>query len=173
MVRRVVTGHDADGRSIVVSDGPAASHDLPRSRSVLFDIWRTTETPAPISAVEDDPVDVPLDFEITPRGVRLRLLEIRVPAADEPPYMHRTESVDYVLVVHGEVCMVLDTGELVLNAGDFVIQRGTNHAWVNRSKTTCRVLFVMIGGRFGTGLENQAAKFSPEELAETLMGRGP
>jgi uncharacterized cupin superfamily protein len=62
--------------------------------------------------------------------------------------MHRTETVDYGIVVSGEITLVLDKGEANLKAGDVVIQRGTNHAWANRSGKPCRMLFMLVDGRF-------------------------
>src|SRR5579883_1966626 len=69
--------------------------------------------------------------------------------ADSPhPLMHRTESIDYGVVIAGEITLILDKGEASLRAGDVVIQRGTNHAWANRSGKTCRMLFILVDGRF-------------------------
>ena len=64
------------------------------------------------------------------------------------PLMHRTETVDYGIVISGEMTLVLDKGERLLRAGDVVIQRGTNHAWANRSGKPCRMLFVLVDGRY-------------------------
>ncbi|MFT3796020.1 cupin domain-containing protein [Flavobacterium sp.] len=64
------------------------------------------------------------------------------------PLMHRTQTVDYGIVLEGELTMVLDRGETTLRAGDIVIQRGTNHAWANRTNQYCRVAFVLIDGQF-------------------------
>ena len=66
--------------------------------------------------------------------------------------MHRTQSVDYGVVISGEMTLVLDHGETVLKPGDVVIQRGTNHAWANRSGQVCRMLFVLVDGRFDPAL---------------------
>jgi quercetin dioxygenase-like cupin family protein len=66
--------------------------------------------------------------------------------------MHRTETVDYGIVVEGELTLILDRGETTIQAGDIVIQRGTNHAWANRSGGNCRVAFVLIDGKFTDGL---------------------
>jgi quercetin dioxygenase-like cupin family protein len=64
------------------------------------------------------------------------------------PFMHRTESVEYALVLEGEITLVLDEEEVMMRAGDFLVERGTNHAWANRSGQPCRMLFVLIDGRF-------------------------
>ena len=69
------------------------------------------------------------------------------------PYMHRTETVDYAVVLEGEVVLMLDDEEVHLKAGDVVIQRGTNHAWSNRSKSVVRMLYVLIDGKFDEELE--------------------
>ena len=67
------------------------------------------------------------------------------------PLMHRTESIDYGVVISGEMTLVLDKGEALLREGDVVVQRGTNHAWANRSGKPCRMLFVLVDGRFEPG----------------------
>ena len=66
--------------------------------------------------------------------------------------MHRTESVDYGVVISGEMTLILDKGETLLREGDVVIQRGTNHAWANRSGKPCRMLFILVDGRFEPGI---------------------
>ena len=73
--------------------------------------------------------------------------------ADSPhPLMHRTESVDYGVVIDGEMTLVLDQGEVLLRPGSVVVQRGTNHAWANRSTRPCRMLFVLIDGHYSPEL---------------------
>ncbi len=158
-IRRVVTGHDLQGRAIVLHDGPAKAYeDLGQAGMTLFDIWRTPDAPALIEAAEADPVEVPLDFEIPRRGVRLRYLDYPPAAADAEPFMHRTASIDYAVVISGEMHMLMDDGEVVLRTGDVVVQRGTNHAWVNRGDQTCRMLFVIIGAELSPRL---AASLKP------------
>ena len=66
--------------------------------------------------------------------------------------MHRTESVDYGIVISGEMTLILDKGETLLRERDVVIQRGTNHAWANRSGKPCRMLFILVDGRFEPGI---------------------
>ena len=75
------------------------------------------------------------------------------------PFMHRTESVDYAVVLEGEITMLLDEQDVVLKAGDIVIQRGTNHAWSNRSGKPVRMLYILIDGKFD---QNLAAQFKKE-----------
>jgi uncharacterized cupin superfamily protein len=65
-------------------------------------------------------------------------------AAARHPFMHRTRSIDYALVLEGEIDMLLDDSEVHLKAGDVMVQQGTNHAWVNRSQQVCRMAFILI-----------------------------
>src|SRR5262249_43000220 len=69
------------------------------------------------------------------------------------PLMHRTETIDYAVVLSGEIYCILDDSEVLLKAGDVLIQRGTNHAWSNRSKEPCDILFVLIDGEFDPALK--------------------
>jgi quercetin dioxygenase-like cupin family protein len=144
--RRVVTGHDADGRSVVLSDGPAPkTHAL--ADAVFHEIWSTTETPAPVRPMEEaDPTTRPLRTPPDPCGTVIRLVDL-MPGAVSP--MHRTESVDYGIMLSGEVHLVLDDGsETRLLPGDVVVQRGTDHAWENRTDSVSRMAFILIDGRF-------------------------
>ncbi len=70
------------------------------------------------------------------------------------PMMHRTETIDYAIVLEGEITMLLDDSEVVLRAGDVLVQVGTNHAWVNRSKAPAKIAFVLIDGAFDPALRN-------------------
>jgi len=152
-VRRVVTGHDETGRSIIVSDGQTTTHHASGgSGMTIYDLWETFEAPAPMTAMEDDPTAVPLHFGIPTIGVRIRIAEIP-PAGERAPFMHRTESIDTILVLRGEMTMLIDDAEVVLRAGDTLVQRGTDHAWVNRSGAPCRILFIIIGGRMTEALK--------------------
>jgi uncharacterized cupin superfamily protein len=79
--------------------------------------------------------------------------------ADSPhPLMHRTESVDYGVVIEGEMTLVLDQGEVALKPGSVVVQRGTNHAWANRSGRPCRMLFILVDGRYEADIAAQLRK---------------
>lgn len=75
-----------------------------------------------------------------------------IQAGSRHALMHRTETVDYGIVLDGEITLVMDVGETVVRAGDIVIQRGTNHGWANRSGRNCRIAFVLIDGRFEDGV---------------------
>jgi naringenin degradation protein FdeH len=152
--RRVVTGHDVSGNSVFASDGPVpAAHTTPGG-TLFYELWATDATPAPIdpgqacAAAPDSPSGPP-PVAPGPNGTKLRINELP-PGAGSP--MHRTETVDYGIVLDGEVVLVLDDSETVLRAGDVVVQRGTNHRWENRSGATARMAFILIDGAFAEGL---------------------
>jgi mannose-6-phosphate isomerase-like protein (cupin superfamily) len=184
-IRRVVTGHDASGKAIVVSDGlaPSVRTNPLRPGHVSVDIWRTKAAPATIGRDEPDPTAGPRKIHADPGGTVFRISEV-APESDairnltpekarelfkamgnenastwgrggRHPLMHRTETVDYAVVLDGEIFMVLDDTEVKLTTGDVVIQRGTNHAWSNRSGKPVRMLYVLIDGRFDPELAAQ------------------
>jgi quercetin dioxygenase-like cupin family protein len=143
-IRRVVTGHDANGVAKVLSDGPATNRRAGRAGgggSTL--IWCSDRMPVDIGVgegIEDMGARV-LGTPPPPNGTRFTINDI-------PPgntgVMHRTETLDYVLVLSGTVDMELDDSTTTLRAGDVVIQRGTNHAWVNRGTEMARVAFILV-----------------------------
>jgi quercetin dioxygenase-like cupin family protein len=144
--RRVVTGHDAHGRSVVLSDGPTPkSHGIPGA--TFHELWSTTETPAPLAVADPrEPTERPLVTPPAPGGTLIRIVDFE-PRSRSP--LHRTQSVDYGIVLAGEVTLVLDDGsETPLRAGDVVVQRGTDHAWVNDADEPARMVFVLVDGRF-------------------------
>ncbi len=151
--RRVVTGHDDCGRGRILSDGPApASRRVPDGAS-FHDMWTTDSSPARIAASEPEPVGAGELLGPPAAGTRVRIVDMP-PGARSP--MHRTESIDYGVVLHGEVTLVLDDGSATtIGPGDLVVQRGTDHAWENRSRESTRILFVLVGGRFDDELRAQ------------------
>jgi mannose-6-phosphate isomerase-like protein (cupin superfamily) len=161
--RRVVTGHTPDGVSVIVSDGPVpVSKEIPQDGVAFHEIWNTDGAPARIVAVEaDEPTERTLAVPPPPHGTKIRINEFQPGHLDERGLqspMHRTASVDYGIVLDGEITLILDDSEVTLHAGDVVIQRGTDHAWANRGATVARVVFVLIDGDFD------------EKLAATLPG---
>jgi mannose-6-phosphate isomerase-like protein (cupin superfamily) len=185
MVRRVVTGHDENGKAIVVSDGPApfAITNPQRPGYVSTDIWRTNATPAPIVAKAQEPTLGPRRQMPAKNGTVLRVNRV-MPESEEirrmspeqskklfaalgneqastfgksgrHPLMHRTQTIDYVVILAGEIYCVLDDTEVLLKAGDMLIQCGTNHAWSNRSNGPCDILFVLIDGEFDAELASK------------------
>jgi mannose-6-phosphate isomerase-like protein (cupin superfamily) len=167
-IRRVVTGHDARGRAVVVMDGPAASvlHRPTRPGVALTDLWATSDTPS--ARVDGDPVDRPVVLHPPRGGTVFRLVQFdpedpealagadgaaafaamgaagAIVASARHPYMHRTDTVDYAVVLEGSITMLLDDEDVELSAGDVVIQNGTNHAWANRGQAPCLMAFVLI-----------------------------
>ncbi len=164
-IRRVVTGLDADNKAIVLSDSRLT---LDSGRANL---WITDSYP-PGFSFKDDPATKPVGRISPPEnGTVLRVIEFRPldPATEaklEPnflqksvdrapnkglpathPLMHRTRTVDYAVVLSGEIDMRLDDSVVHLKAGDVVIQQATNHAWINRGTQPCRMLFVLMDAK--------------------------
>jgi quercetin dioxygenase-like cupin family protein len=143
MPRRIVTGHSASGESVVLSDGPNPK-TLDIGTAAFHELWITDAMPAPIAAEEPEPTDRPVRTPPPANGVTVRFTEM-APGAESP--MHRTETVDVGVVIEGETWLLLDDGsETRVGVGDAVVQRGTNHAWANRSDQPVRMMFVMIDG---------------------------
>ena len=161
--RRIVTGHDAAGKSVVLSDAPTPK-TLDIGTAAFHELWITTETPVRIAATEPEPTDRPVRTPPPAGGVMVRFTEM-APGAESP--MHRTETVDVGVVLEGETWLLLDDGsETRVGAGDAVVQRGTNHAWANRSDRPVRMLFVLIDGAFTSELAASAGslEFFDQEL---------
>jgi quercetin dioxygenase-like cupin family protein len=141
-VRRVVTGHDADGVANVMIDGQAAHFVSPRTGSTIIHLWNG-----------DVPADIAIGDSFEDMGARKHAIPpppngTRFVIIDFPPgndaLMHRTESLDYAIVMAGEIDMDLDDSCVHLKAGDVMVQRGTNHAWFNRGTVMARVAFVLV-----------------------------
>ncbi|MEU6200113.1 cupin domain-containing protein [Streptomyces sp. NPDC047061] len=108
-------------------------------------MWNTDSVPAPVAADEPEPTERDLTVPPAPGGTKIRVNEFP-PGCVSPT--HRTQTVDYGIVLDGEVVLVLDDSERVLRAGDVVIQRGTDHRWENRTDTAARMVFVLVDGVF-------------------------
>jgi quercetin dioxygenase-like cupin family protein len=144
--RRVVTGHDPEGRSVVVADAPAPkSHAI--EGATFHELWNTRSAPAPLAPVEPrEPTERPLVTPPDPSGTIIRIVDLE-PRSRSP--LHRTETIDYGIVLAGDVVLELDDGsETPLRAGDVVVQRGTSHAWANPGDEPARMAFVLVDGRF-------------------------
>jgi quercetin dioxygenase-like cupin family protein len=142
-IRRVVTGHDEAGAAKVILDHPATNAKFPSPGVVSTMIWCTDRTPADISggeSIEDMGARI-LGTAPPPRGSRFAVIDF--PPGNEA-HMHRTETIDYVIVLEGEIDMDMDESTVRLRAGDVMVQRGTNHAWANRSGKRARLAFVLI-----------------------------
>jgi len=177
--RRIVTGHDPQGRAVILEDSPP-----PRVQRIggphgpmFYEVWNTRESPALIEADSGEPHEDSIQLAPPAYGTRIRVLEVppedasvasitpdearshfaEVGAAaasshkgrgSKHAFMHRTETIDYGIVLEGELTMILDVGETVVRAGDIVIQRGTNHGWANRGSVPCRIAFILIDGKY-------------------------
>ena len=177
--RRIVTGHNAQGKAIIQEDGPVARYQRVGGESgpMFHEVWNTTATPVPIDAASGEPPEEGIRLAPPKNGTRIRVLDIppddpelanRTPeearahfeeigAGDASSHtgegsrhahMHRTETVDYGIVLEGELVLIMDEGETVCRAGDIIVQRGTNHGWANRTESNCRIAFILIDGQF-------------------------
>ena len=142
-VRRVVTGHDDNHVAKVLIDAPASNAKRPSPGLVSTLIWSTDATPGALpigEGIEDCGARI-LGTAPPKNGTRFAVIDF--PPGNEP-HMHRTETIDYVIVIEGEIEMQMDDSTVALKQGDVMVQRGTNHAWVNRSGARARVAFVLI-----------------------------
>jgi quercetin dioxygenase-like cupin family protein len=142
-IRRVVTGHDANGRAIVKIDAPVKNVISGRPGAHSSVIWSTKGFPVD----NDDDFDGALRDVHTSEsdGTVFRVVHY---APGVTPRNHRTDSIDYATVISGEIDMELDDGVVVhLKAGDVLVQRGTIHNWVNRGNEPCTIAFVLIGAK--------------------------
>jgi mannose-6-phosphate isomerase-like protein (cupin superfamily) len=185
-IHRVVTGHDAAGKAVAAINGtlPTVVEITAIPGTVFHEVWSTTGSPAPVDNGAD-PSTAPLMLPPPKHGTRIRFVDIppdtpellahgaakmkdafaqigdekasTVKAHSPHPLMHRTESVDYGVVIEGELTLVLDDSEVLLKPGTVVVQRGTNHAWANRSGKPCRMLFVLVDGRYDPAIAGALA----------------
>ncbi|MBS1879745.1 MAG: cupin domain-containing protein [Actinobacteria bacterium] len=141
--RRIVTGHDAEGRSVVVADGPVpVLQELPEG-SRFFEVWSSGEARAPLAAREPEPTRA--GGPVAPRGGGSLARVVETPPGGRAP-MHRTESLDYAVVLAGEMTLILAGGEeVILSPGDVVVQRGTDHAWENRGSEPVLMFTALVG----------------------------
>lgn len=165
--RLVITGHDESGAACVAFDGGSHKilHRESRPHVALSDLWEISRVPTDLTV--DGRNDEP--FALSPKdgGIKFRVVQFDPEHDDSPsrggadafadmgaadnhiadarhPYMHRTDTVDFAIVLEGSITMILDHEDVALDAGDIVIQRGTNHAWSNRGTTPCRIAFVLV-----------------------------
>jgi mannose-6-phosphate isomerase-like protein (cupin superfamily) len=169
-IRRVVTGLDADNKAVVMFDSRLPLQAGPFGLQST-NLWVTNSYPLGFS-FKDDTSAIPVGISPLDNGTKLRVVEFPPldPAAEarmEPgglmkavgpvapsrglpvthPLMHRTRSVDYAVVLSGEIDMVLDDSVVHLKPGDTIVQQATNHAWVNHGTETCRILFVLMDSK--------------------------
>jgi len=162
--RRVVTGHDEGGRSIILTDGYALNSKTLVAAGGLqrTELWEARSAPADNRGNRDAAAETTeLEpqwggnifriVEYPPDSVRLKTIDpsahFGVAADRSGKYhrgMHKTNTIDYVIILSGEIYAVMEEGEVLLRSGDTLIQRGTNHAWSNRSDQPCVIAFVMV-----------------------------
>lgn len=162
-MKRVVTGHDTQGRSVVLIEDRPAAVVLEKAGGLrLTELWETKDAPAPLSGADAARRERRIEpgargtvfrvIEYPPDRVRLKTLEPEehfagmgaAPRKGRHPGMHRTKTLDYAIVLSGEIYAVLDEGEVRLEAGDVLVQQATSHAWSNRSDKPALVAFVLI-----------------------------
>ena len=141
-VRRVVTGHDAQGRAVVKFDEIAGNVKSGRPGQEAAVVWTTKGFPIDNSADEDGSTRPVATSES--EGTVFRIVEF---SPGVTPRNHRTDSIDYGVVISGEIDMLLDDTTVRLKAGDVLIQRGTIHNWVNKGSVPCVMAFALIGAR--------------------------
>ena len=168
-MRRVVTGHDKNGKSIVVLDGPPA-RSIGEDVGGLFELWNTDgniiNTQDNIYRSDDEIILSPPSngskfryFQInpTPEGIPMDIMQDIAADAFEKigaahhridttkhPAMHKTETIDYIILLKGDVTLILDQEEVDIKPFDVVVQRGTNHAWVNNGSDPALLIAVLI-----------------------------
>ena len=171
--RRIVTGHNAQGKSIFTMDGPAPSvHSRGTGATSSTEFWVTNGTPADKSGNDDPTMTQERRLPPPQNGTCFRVVEYppdsqRVAALRAPdsshdarsegyerdlknvrhPGFHKTDSIDYAIVLSGEIYALMDEGELLMKTGDVLIQRGTSHAWSNRTSEPCCIAFVLIDAK--------------------------
>jgi mannose-6-phosphate isomerase-like protein (cupin superfamily) len=141
-IRRVVTGHDMSGRAIVRIDEVAKNLVSSRPGATACVVWTTDGFPVDNTGEED--AGLRKTATTLDDGTVFRILEL---APGVSPRNHRTDSIDYAVVMSGEVDMVLDDATVHLKAGDVLVQRGTIHNWINRGTEPCVIAFVLIAAK--------------------------
>jgi quercetin dioxygenase-like cupin family protein len=144
-VRRVVTGNDARGTAVISSDSRVASHPGKRGDVHVTDLWMTDGSPPTLNG--DDPLGS-IPVLPVPKGATFRIMEI---GPDTAPHMHYTGTLDYIIVLEGVLEMALGDGtKVTMKEGDFMVQRGTVHGWMNPTDQPTRFATVILdaGGGF-------------------------
>ncbi|HUC09117.1 MAG TPA: cupin domain-containing protein [Stellaceae bacterium] len=138
-LRRVVTGHDDTGRAVVVIDETATNMVSARPGATACVVWTTEGFPVDNNGSADQ--SRRQTGTTLPNGTVFRVLEL---APGNAARNHRTDSIDYAVIMKGEIDMELDETSVHLKAGDVLVQRGTIHNWVNRGTEACVIAFVLI-----------------------------
>lgn len=165
--RRIVTGHDIDGKAVALFDGPVSAKQRSPGGNAVTQLWVTQEMPIEVGGAIDraeTKVGVPpprngtifriVDFppSAAATGHKVDHRQILIGMGIDPAtqgyqrhdHTHRTRSIDYAIVLDGEIDMLMDDTEVHVRAGDVLVQQGTNHAWVNNGDKPCRIAFILI-----------------------------
>jgi len=165
--RRIVTGHDTNGKAVALFDG--AEKASQRGHNGVTMLWVTNEFPVNV-AISSDMAKTPVGVPPPTNGTIFRIVDFAPAAPNAPPvdhnqvliamgidpatqgyarhlHTHRTRTVDYAIVMDGEIDMLLDDSEIHVKAGDVLVQQGTNHAWVNNGTRPCRIAFILIDAK--------------------------
>lgn len=170
-VRRVLTGHDAEGKSMIIADGEAPNVKEMGSNSglAITELWETASTPASNEG-DKDAGNRKVRLEPPKNGTVFRIVEFPPDAqwqgradarkwaeaidadhvpdrSSSDPMMHKTSTVDYIVVLKGEIYAILGKGETLLRAGDVFVQRGTNHSWSVRGSEPCVIGVVLVDAK--------------------------
>jgi len=168
-MRRIVTGHDAQGKAVALFDGPATPKQRSPGGNAVTMLWVTSENPVDMSGNQDrasTQVGVPppasgsifriVDFPpYAPGAAPVDHHKMLLGMGIDPETQgyarhantHRTKSIDYAIVLEGEIDMLMDDTEVHVKAGDVLVQQGTNHAWVNNGDKPCRIAFILIDAK--------------------------
>jgi len=142
-VRRVVTGHDKAGRAIAMIDEVSQNLRSARPGATACVVWTSQGFPVDNDGTADDGLresGTTLD-----NGTVFRILELQ---PGNTPRIHRTDSIDYAVIMSGEIDMEIEPGDIThLKAGDVIVQRGTVHNWINRGPEPCVIAFVLIAAK--------------------------
>ncbi len=163
--RRVVTGHNHRGQSVVLSDGPPPQHHPMHGPAIgadFHEMWGDMDPVPELSAASAaEPNE--RSFTLMPiSGHLLRILDVYpLGEGGKRTVMHRTQTLDYVVVIAGELVLILDGSEVILRQGDVVVQRSADHAWENRGASVARAAFFHVDARFSAQLLAQL----PQPLA--------
>jgi quercetin dioxygenase-like cupin family protein len=165
--RRIVTGHDSRGKAVVLFDDVATAKQRGDNGVTLF--WVTSEFPVD-AAVSSDRAQTPIGVPPPKNGTVFRVVDFAPASPHAAPVdhnqilramgidpatqgyprhanTHRTKTIDYAIVLDGEIDMLLDDSEIHVKAGDVLVQQATNHAWVNNATKPCRIAFILIDAK--------------------------
>lgn len=183
-ITRVITGHDEQGNAIVLENSVISNvHHLKNAPGTVFhEVWSTDEQaiissetpdvtlgqltlPPPLKGTRFRFVDIPPDHiyvdQISPEALKATFIELGSSAAStsnsasKHPLMHRTETIDYGIVISGSITLLLDEEEIVVPENGVIVQRGTNHAWSNRTDQICRMAFILVDAKYDENLLNK------------------